>query len=86
MYDNKWKIGDNFTVIKDEEFSTNMNDSSFNNFLKSLRDLKSEDVALINNLIILLQDYRKSFELITKKSKVGSLTEIENIAKQKLGM
>lgn len=87
MYDDKWSVGKNFVILKeDAEVTTNMNNDSFNLFIKNLKQTKSEDINLINNAVKLLEDYRESLNYISKKCKVGALTDIENLINKKLGM
>ncbi len=87
-YDSRWKIGENFVVINDDEnFSTNMDEKSFDNFivkLKNLYGVSGDNDQVITNTITLLKSYRDVINLVSAKCKVGALTEIENTVNGKL--
>ncbi len=81
--DNNWSIGENFVVISDN-FDHNLDEVQFEKLISSLKDLKDHNQS-ITNAISLLKDYRESFDYISRKVKVGALTDIENIVNRKLG-
>lgn len=84
-YDNKWKIGENFVVIKEEdELPENLSEAEFNNLIKSLKNVKDVDNSAVKNSATLLRDYRDVLNYISQKCKVGALTEIENLVNKKL--
>ena len=87
IYDTKWSIGENFTVINEDqkyEDSFDINQTNFDNLIrkiKSLSEFKNQD---IKNCILLLEDYRDSLNYISNKCKVGALTDVENLVNKKL--
>lgn len=87
-YDNRWKIGENFVLMNDsEEFSTNLTEDQFNNFiskLKTLYGISGDNDIVVNNTISLLRSYRDIINLVSVKCRVGALTEIENAVNSKL--
>lgn len=87
-YDNRWKIGENFVVINEEEdFSTNLTENKFNNFildLKKLYGVSGDNDQVVSNTILLLKSYRDVLHFVSQKCKVGALTEVENAVNSKL--
>lgn len=80
---NRWKIGEDFVTIEEDNFSDNLNEIDFNKFIKSLGAIQVEN-NVIKNSTVLLQSYRDTLNYISQKCKVGALTDIENAVNKKL--
>ncbi len=89
MVIDNWSVNKNketdFSIVQEDDFKVHLKNEEFSDFLNSLK-YPGVSKEQINNAVKLLENYRTVLNFIATKSKVGALTEIENLVNKNLGM